>query len=123
MIGITCHSGISVQLRTSWIEANASRRFLGCARYGQVNTCNFLKWYDHEISERSKQAIPGLLRSLEKSEDELGRVEDELGRLKKKVKVLLCLVLLLWLLVVKLFVGGLGNGLGNRGMNRAIKDL
>ncbi|WOH15035.1 hypothetical protein DCAR_0934568 [Daucus carota subsp. sativus] len=72
-----CLCGLSPVLRTSWTDANPGRRFWGCSQRG----CNFHLWHDPAVGDRAKNIIPGLLKRIQ-------RLEDEIKRCRKKEKML-----------------------------------
>ncbi|KAG8388161.1 hypothetical protein BUALT_Bualt02G0097100 [Buddleja alternifolia] len=77
------------QLRTlgcSWTSSNPGRRFYGCGQYGTVGGCNYFLWFDPPMCERSRQVIPGLLRSIDQTESQLHQVQAELRTVKTELQ-------------------------------------
>ncbi|WOH12726.1 hypothetical protein DCAR_0832234 [Daucus carota subsp. sativus] len=86
-----CSCGLSPVLRTSWTDANPGRRFWGCS-------CNFHLWHDPAVGDRAKNIIPGLLRKIQ-------RLEEEMKRNRKKEKMLVfCLITTVVIIFVLLAV-------------------
>ncbi|XP_074378300.1 uncharacterized protein LOC141719829 [Apium graveolens] len=81
-----CWCGRAVVLRTSWTDANPGRRFWGCFRYMEQrsNACNFHLWFDPPMCQRSRMIIPGLLRRIEKLEEEAEKLEVVVAGMKTK---------------------------------------
>nr|XP_017221678.1 PREDICTED: uncharacterized protein LOC108198434 [Daucus carota subsp. sativus] len=87
-------------LRTSWTDANPGRRFWGCSQYmrNQRRGCNFHLWHDPAVGDRAKNIIPGLLRKIQ-------RLEEEMKRNRKKEKMLVfCLITTVVIIFVLLAV-------------------
>ncbi|CAN1149612.1 Uncharacterized protein At4g04775 [Linum perenne] len=68
-----CVCGQGIVLLTSWTNENPGRRFWRCSR--QLKTKNpknkhYFEWHDPPIEERSRQVINGLLKKLNKLEQE-----------------------------------------------------
>ncbi|KAL8536206.1 hypothetical protein ACS0TY_011735 [Phlomoides rotata] len=70
-----CFCQQEARVHTSWTVDNPGRRFFGC-RFWKVNGggCNFFKWLDDPIEDRSKTVILSLLK--EKREFALKREND-----------------------------------------------
>ncbi|WOH01022.1 hypothetical protein DCAR_0520400 [Daucus carota subsp. sativus] len=95
-----CSCGFSPVLRTSWTDANPGRRFWGCSQYvrNRSRDCNFHMWHDPAVGDRAKNIIPGLLRRIQ-------RLEDEIMRRRNKEKMLFiwlisALVIICFLVIV-----------------------
>ncbi|KAL8457714.1 hypothetical protein ACS0TY_035544 [Phlomoides rotata] len=58
-----CFCRQEARVRTSWTVDNPGRRFFGC-RFWKVDGggCNFFKWLDDPIEDRSKTVILSLLK-------------------------------------------------------------
>ncbi|KAL6286841.1 hypothetical protein ACE6H2_011231 [Prunus campanulata] len=65
-----CFCGGFARLETSWTKDNPRRRFWTCCRN---KGCGYFKWLDPQMCARSKMIIPGLLKSIDKADDELHR--------------------------------------------------
>ncbi|KAL3507204.1 hypothetical protein ACH5RR_032586 [Cinchona calisaya] len=99
MAGVTLLCASVDKIRNSWTNANPSRRFLGCGRYGQTNACNVFAWHDPKICDRARQVIPGLIGCI-------SRYEDELEKRKKKMRLLVWFLVLSWVwMFAKDFLG------------------
>uniref|UniRef100_A0A6V7QX66 Zinc finger GRF-type domain-containing protein n=1 Tax=Ananas comosus var. bracteatus TaxID=296719 RepID=A0A6V7QX66_ANACO len=68
--------GESAQIKTSWIDSNPRRRFLGCKNYEVVGACGFFQWFDPPVGDRAEVIITRLLRKSSKMEDELKQVKN-----------------------------------------------
>ncbi|KAK4395699.1 hypothetical protein Sango_1724200 [Sesamum angolense] len=90
---LMCYCGKKACLRTSWTNNNLRRGFHGC---GDVASgCGFFVWEDPPMCTRSKKIIPGLLRKLNKIEEEfsemknkvnlLHKMEEEVAEMKRKL--------------------------------------
>ncbi|KAL7104001.1 hypothetical protein ACP275_08G216500 [Erythranthe tilingii] len=102
----TCKCGIELPINTSWTDKNPGRRFLACANYMKVSHCNYFEWVDPEMCVRSKQIIPGLLKKLNKLEDDMKEEKENQGKMliqlelyKKKVMKLMVVILALLLFI------------------------
>nr|XP_017217508.1 PREDICTED: uncharacterized protein LOC108195086 [Daucus carota subsp. sativus] len=84
-----CYCGLPRVLKTSWIDNNPGRRFWSCRMYlkNERSGCGYYLWHDPPIGGRYQNIIPGLLRKIDK-------LEDEIKALKKKQKMTM------WLMVV-----------------------
>ena len=63
-----CRNRQVVVERMAWTEANAGRRFMGCANGG--NGCNYFRWIKEPMNNRSNSTITGLLRRMKRIEEE-----------------------------------------------------
>nr|GMC71945.1 uncharacterized protein LOC109193515 [Ipomoea batatas] len=69
-----CHCGQRLKIQTSWTDANLGRRYWECAYDNQgmgVGGCGFVRWFDPPMCSRSKMIIPGLLRRINRNEQEI----------------------------------------------------
>ncbi|CAB4316303.1 unnamed protein product [Prunus armeniaca] len=78
-----CFCGGFVRLETSWTKDNPGRRLWTCCR---KRGCGYFDWFDPQMSAWSKMIIPGLLKRIDKA-------NDELKSLRRREK-------LLWFLIV-----------------------
>ncbi|KAG8362706.1 hypothetical protein BUALT_BualtUnG0048900 [Buddleja alternifolia] len=91
-----CDCGHLGTVKTSWTNDNPGRRFLICERI----ECGKFKWWDPPMCSRSKPIIPGLLRRLNRHEDEMAKVELKMKKYKRACLILLSVLLLqlVWIL-------------------------
>ncbi|WOH13735.1 hypothetical protein DCAR_0933246 [Daucus carota subsp. sativus] len=82
-----CYCGLPRVLKTSWIDNNPGRRFWSCRMYlkNERSGCGYYLWHDPPIGGRYQNIIPGLLRKIDK-------LEDEIKALKKKQKMTICIL-------------------------------
>nr|XP_027070246.1 uncharacterized protein LOC113695370 [Coffea arabica]XP_027103353.1 uncharacterized protein LOC113724674 [Coffea arabica] len=76
MVRQFCDCGKQTLMMTSWTAMNPGRRFCRCAKYREQGGCIYWDWVDPEMCQRSKEIIPGLLRSMNKMEAELDRLKE-----------------------------------------------
>ncbi|BFG39388.1 hypothetical protein CerSpe_256620 [Prunus speciosa] len=100
---MVCCFGKNARILTSWTISNPGRGFAVCAK-GRGD-CDFWVWYDMEMCERSKVVIPGLLKSQDK-------LENSLAKARRIEKVLWASLVVSWMLIAMLFVGGNGRSNG-----------
>ncbi|KAK1422121.1 hypothetical protein QVD17_25015 [Tagetes erecta] len=89
MVNVLCSCGCATSIRTSWTSANPGRRFHCC-----VAECGFVSWSDPPMCPRAKSVIPGLLVSLNKSQEFGATMVVEnigMGMQNKRLKMLLFL--------------------------------
>ncbi|PIN06779.1 hypothetical protein CDL12_20663 [Handroanthus impetiginosus] len=67
-------------MKTSWTYLNPGRRYSICSNFREARGCSFFSWMDPPVCERSRQIIPGLLRRVNKLENEVTKFEKEVGR-------------------------------------------
>ncbi|KAG8379338.1 hypothetical protein BUALT_Bualt07G0078000 [Buddleja alternifolia] len=92
-----CHILPSIRMmKTSWTNDNPGRRFLICERI----ECGKFMWWDPPTCSRSKAIIPGLLRRLNRHEDEMAKVELKMKKYKRACLILSSVLLLqlVWIL-------------------------
>ncbi|XP_031096991.1 uncharacterized protein LOC116001243 [Ipomoea triloba] len=77
-----CGCGQEMVLRTSWTNENPGRRYWECSRHKD----GFMRWYDPPMCPRSKRIIPGLLRRINKIEEENVKLKSKLRSLGKILK-------------------------------------
>ncbi|KAH7853519.1 hypothetical protein Vadar_003515 [Vaccinium darrowii] len=83
-----CYCNKMGKMRTSWTDSNPGRRFIGCEKWKltkEDSGCGFFVWYDRLMCARSKMIIPGLLRTLRRTEVEAKRAK----QMEKMYKALL----------------------------------
>ncbi|XP_012829795.1 PREDICTED: uncharacterized protein At4g04775-like [Erythranthe guttata] len=72
-----CKCGDEMPLLTSWTPSNPGRRFRACPNYERVKNCDVFKWHDPEMCARSKNIIPGLIRRIDRLNDELASYKEK----------------------------------------------
>nr|KAJ0226078.1 hypothetical protein LSAT_V11C100025700 [Lactuca sativa] len=70
---VLCFCGNVTVVRTSWTSRNPCRRFYACPKMG--SRCGFLGWFDSPMFQRSTIIIPGLLRTMNRYEVEVGQLK------------------------------------------------
>nr|KAJ0192462.1 hypothetical protein LSAT_V11C800402040 [Lactuca sativa] len=70
---VLCFCGNVAVVRTSWTSRNPGRRFYACPKMG--SRCGFLGWFDPPMCQRSTVIIPGLLRTMNRYEVEVGQLK------------------------------------------------
>ncbi|XP_074374320.1 uncharacterized protein LOC141714718 [Apium graveolens] len=100
-----CWCGRAAVLKTSWTDANLGRRFWGCFCFmeDRRNSCNFHFWFDPPMCQRSRMIIPGLLKKIDKLEDDLGKHEaavEKKGNKKSPILYYVVMILLVWVFIV-----------------------
>ncbi|GER54804.1 GRF zinc finger containing protein [Striga asiatica] len=79
-------------MKTSWTDHNPGRRYAVCEKPRAFGGCNYFSWIDPPMCPRSRQIIPGLLRRV-------NRLEDELATKKSREKWLWGMMVLSWLIM------------------------
>nr|GMC46535.1 uncharacterized protein LOC109159395 [Ipomoea batatas] len=82
---IRCHCGLPAPVKMSWSYANPGIRYRACRRYGGHGSCRFFQWLDFDVTERVAHLIRGLLKRLDKHQNEIQKLEIE--KKKKEVEV------------------------------------
>ncbi|KAL8240885.1 hypothetical protein R6Q59_014240 [Mikania micrantha] len=85
---VVCHCGRFVIVRTSWTDQNPGRRFYSCPMQG--TKCQFIGWVDPPMCPRSKEIIPGLLKSKNKVDLDMKTLE---AKIRTKNIIILLLIL------------------------------
>ncbi|KAL2522473.1 uncharacterized protein Fot_26396 [Forsythia ovata] len=88
-----CMCGRNASMRTSWMENNPGRRFLGCSLYGRPDACDYFKWVDPIVHPRYKSVINGLLRNANRKD----ALEKKLQRMLMYHRILLAMVVMVLL--------------------------
>nr|GMD66017.1 zinc finger, GRF-type [Ipomoea batatas] len=73
---IRCHCGLPALVKMSWSYANPGKRYRACQRYD---------WLDFDVTERVAHLIRGLLKRLDKHQNEIQKLEIQME--KKEVEV------------------------------------
>nr|GMC67475.1 GRF zinc finger protein [Ipomoea batatas] len=82
---IRCHCGLLAPVKMSWSNANPGKRYRACQRYGGHGSCRFFQWLDFDVTERVAQLIRGLLKRLDKQQNQIQKLEIDIE--KKEVEV------------------------------------
>ncbi|KAL8053324.1 hypothetical protein ABFX02_05G063400 [Erythranthe guttata] len=85
----TCFCSRRPVMKTSWTDLNPGRRYTNCDKFRKPGGCNYFVWTDPPMCERSRQIIPGLLRRINKQEEEM----------KKKQRFLWMTLICSWFLL------------------------
>nr|GLL44698.1 uncharacterized protein LOC109177281 [Ipomoea trifida] len=109
-----CQCGQRLKLQTSWTNENPGRRYWECRfdHGGQMG--GFVRWYDPPMCARSRRIIPGLLRRINRDEEEITRLKMRLhamvdgqrsnGRQWKCTRIVIALIVICILLLVVIAV-------------------
>ncbi|GFP80426.1 hypothetical protein PHJA_000186000 [Phtheirospermum japonicum] len=82
-----CDGEKTLNLKTSWTKRNPGRRYWACPKYGTNGYCGIFIWLDGEMCERSKQIIPGLLKKIDKFEDEINECKINEKKLEAELRI------------------------------------
>ncbi|PIN20839.1 hypothetical protein CDL12_06477 [Handroanthus impetiginosus] len=112
----SCYCGRSYIMKTSGIDLHPGRRYSICSNFEYISfnisplpiflevVVFFFSWIDPPVYKRSRQIIHGLLRRVNKFENEVTKLEKEVGR-RRSTKVKLWLGLAVsWLLIAWLLL-------------------
>ncbi|KAG8382761.1 hypothetical protein BUALT_Bualt05G0110900 [Buddleja alternifolia] len=102
MAGQICYCGQLAKVKTSWTDGNSARRFFGCQSYEENGGCGFFSWLDPPMCERSKNVIPGLLRSIRSMEE----AERKANKRERKLRFLL---IASWVMFIVLWIATSGS--------------
>nr|GLL16352.1 uncharacterized protein LOC109193541 [Ipomoea trifida]GMC72318.1 DNA topoisomerase [Ipomoea batatas]GMC91690.1 DNA topoisomerase [Ipomoea batatas] len=84
---VRCWCGEVAPIKMSWSDANPGKRYRACPHYGGNGNCWFFEWIDSDVSERVSRIIRGLLKRLDKKDNEIKRlqtvIEKDNGVMKK----------------------------------------
>ncbi|KAK6150062.1 hypothetical protein DH2020_017587 [Rehmannia glutinosa] len=92
IMDVFCNCGRNATMKTSWTDLNPGRRYMACQKFKEVGGCTFFNWIDPPMCSRARQIIPGLLKKINKLEDqvkEFEKLEDqvkEFDKLEGKMK-------------------------------------
>ncbi|CAA0832301.1 Unknown protein [Striga hermonthica] len=86
-----CGCGKRTVMVTSWTDNNPGRRYATCKGSKIGRGCKHFVWIDPPMCT-ARQIIPGLLRRI-------NLTEDELTSKKKKVKMLWCVLVISWIMM------------------------
>nr|GMD52293.1 uncharacterized protein LOC109169835 [Ipomoea batatas] len=75
---IRCHCGLPVLVKMSRSNANPGKRYRACQRY---------RWLDFDVTERVAQLIRGLLKRLNKQQNQIQKLEIEIEKKEDEVMV------------------------------------
>ncbi|KAK6140482.1 hypothetical protein DH2020_025763 [Rehmannia glutinosa] len=135
---IDCYCGRRAVIRTSWMNENPGRRFLSCLNY-KDGGCGYFHWQESPLCDRARTIIPGLLRKINRLDDEnkklienkqnleeinkkliernkiLAERNRNLVQEKKKMRLMLVIIplgfSLLWMILSKMNFGSKSAGL------------
>ncbi|GER39586.1 GRF zinc finger containing protein [Striga asiatica] len=77
MGSVDCYCGRRAVIRTSWTTENPGRRFQACLKNEEEGGCVFFDWNDPPMCRRAKALIPGLLKKMNASEEEILKLKTE----------------------------------------------
>ncbi|XP_019198072.1 PREDICTED: uncharacterized protein LOC109191851 [Ipomoea nil] len=103
-----CRCGHQLKIRTLWTNENPGRRFWQCSggsSQRQVG-CGFLDWYDPPMCYRSKRIIPGLLKRINRLEEDIRTLNMKIEGDKKEAGNVLKKIVGIMILI---FVGYIGS--------------
>lgn len=83
-----CVCRMLVVERTAWTENNAGRRFVSCVN-GRRG-CKYFRWVDPPVCDRGHVFIMGLIRRIERTEEELEKMMVLQEKEKKKTSCCKC---------------------------------
>ncbi|XP_019155899.1 PREDICTED: uncharacterized protein LOC109181237 [Ipomoea nil] len=75
---VHCRCGEQLKIRTSWTAENPGRRFWQCVGGNRKVGCGFIDWYDTPMCYRSKRIIPGLLKRINRQDEEIRKLNSKL---------------------------------------------
>ncbi|XP_031106993.1 uncharacterized protein LOC116011730 [Ipomoea triloba] len=70
-----CVCGQRLKLQTSWTNDNPGRRYWECCFENGGQRCGFVRWHDAPMCARSRKIIPGLLRMINRNEEEIAKLK------------------------------------------------
>nr|GMD07685.1 uncharacterized protein LOC109192855 [Ipomoea batatas] len=73
-----CNCGNELTLQTSWNYENPGRRFWNFVGINGMHSCGFFAWFDPPMCLWSKKIIPGLLKRVNRNEEEPAMVQKKL---------------------------------------------
>ncbi|XP_031097157.1 uncharacterized protein LOC116001418 [Ipomoea triloba] len=85
---IHCKCGHQLKIRTSWTNENPGRRFWLCSAGISRLGCGFVDWYDPPMCSRSKRIIPGLLKRINRQDEEIRVLNMKLQGQDEEIRVL-----------------------------------
>nr|XP_027093790.1 uncharacterized protein LOC113714196 [Coffea arabica] len=88
-----CNCGLRTKMSTCWCGENPGRRFLGCSLWPRPERYSYFEWVDEPICPRGRVLIPGLLKKINK-------MEEQVERTRKREKILITIIVLLVVLLV-----------------------
>ncbi|GER30052.1 GRF zinc finger containing protein, partial [Striga asiatica] len=102
---VDCYCGRRAVIRTSWTTENPGRRFQACSNLSEEDPgCVFFDWYDPPMCRRAKALIPGLLKKMNASEEEILKLKTETLGLAVMNRKLKKIIFVLVLLVVSILI-------------------
>nr|XP_027071794.1 uncharacterized protein LOC113696605 [Coffea arabica] len=107
MVRDTCNCGKQVLMMISWTDLNPKRRFCRCPNYRVIpfplyrnRGMQVLGLGDPEMCQRSKDIIPGLIRTKNKLEFEIERLQENSKLQEAKLRRLKMFLFLHWVVAV-----------------------
>nr|GLL27483.1 uncharacterized protein LOC109193541 [Ipomoea trifida] len=87
---VRCWCGGVAPVKMSWSDANPGKRYRACPHYGGNGNCWYFEWIDSDVTERVSRVIRGLLKKLDKKDNEIERLQTGIEKqngVVKKMKV------------------------------------
>nr|GMD06415.1 DNA-(apurinic or apyrimidinic site) lyase [Ipomoea batatas] len=72
---VRCWCGEVAPVKMSWSTANPGKRYRACPHYGGNDNCWYFEWIDSDVTERVSRVIRGLLKKLDKKDNEIQRIQ------------------------------------------------
>nr|GMD33092.1 DNA-(apurinic or apyrimidinic site) lyase [Ipomoea batatas] len=72
---VRCWCGEVAPVKMSWSDANPGKRYRACPHYGGNGNCWYFEWIDSDVTERVSRVIRGLLKKLDKKDNEIERLQ------------------------------------------------
>uniref|UniRef100_A0A0D3E8L6 GRF-type domain-containing protein n=1 Tax=Brassica oleracea var. oleracea TaxID=109376 RepID=A0A0D3E8L6_BRAOL len=81
-----CLCGYPSLIKKSWTDKNPCRLFLGCARYQEVDGCNFFEWYDlEEVRGWPKRSLIEARDEIRAKDLEIRRLTNIIAKLRREL--------------------------------------
>nr|GMD14377.1 DNA-(apurinic or apyrimidinic site) lyase [Ipomoea batatas] len=83
---VRCWCGEVAPVKMSWSDANPGKRYRACPHYGGNGNCWYFEWIDSDVTERVSRVIRGLLKKLDKKDNEIERLQTAIEKQNGVVK-------------------------------------
>ncbi|KAF2532416.1 hypothetical protein F2Q70_00029525 [Brassica cretica] len=81
-----CLCGYPSLIKKLWTDKNPGRLFLGCARYQEVDGCNFFEWYDlEEVRGWPKRSLIEARDEIRAKDLEIRRLTNIIAKLRREL--------------------------------------
>nr|GMD13113.1 DNA-(apurinic or apyrimidinic site) lyase [Ipomoea batatas] len=81
---VRCWCGEVAPVKMSWSDANPGKRYRACPHYGGNGNCWYFEWIDSDVTERVSRVIRGLLKKLDKKDNEIERLQTAIEKQNEK---------------------------------------